>query len=141
MRKAICVLWCLLVVASIGLAAQRGAEGSAAGEALVGTWTGTWESSEGASGGFQLTLEKIKNGPITGKVAVTGEPTYEATVGSLTFDGGKMSGKYDFPPSPEVEVVLAAAFEGNAATGTWTVREKASSAEVAKGTWKVARKP
>jgi hypothetical protein len=139
-RKGICVWLCLLVVGAIGLAAQRGAEGSAGGESLAGTWTGTWDSASSGSGGFELTLEKGKDGAMTGRVSVTGEPTYKATFASLSFDGARMNAKYDFPPSPEIEVLLAATFDGNKAAGTWTAREKANGNEVTSGTWKVTRK-
>jgi hypothetical protein len=38
------------------------------------------------------------------------------------------------------EVVLAAAFDGNTAKGTWSLREKANGNEVATGGWTVTRK-
>jgi hypothetical protein len=38
-------------------------------------------------------------------------------------------------------VQLAATFDGNSATGTWSLREKGNSgAEVASGTWTVKKK-
>jgi hypothetical protein len=120
-------------------AAQRGAEGPSAGEAFVGTWTGTWDAA-GSGGGFELTLEKAKDGPVTGKVSVTGEPTYKATFTALSFDGKKMSAKYDFTPDPGGEVLLDASFDGNTAKGTWSLREKANGNEVATGGWTVTRK-
>jgi len=120
-------------------AAQRGAEEVAKPEQFVGTWSGTWDGG-GSGGGFELTLEQGKDGPITGKVSVTGEPTYKAVMKSVAFDGKKMTAKYDFPESDAIEVVLAASFEGSAATGTWSARDKASDAEVATGTWKVTKK-
>src|SRR5258708_7248573 len=133
--------WCVLFVAgaACATAAQRGAEGASKPEPLAGTWSGTWEGA-GSGGGFELTLEQGKDGPVTGKVAVTGEPTYKAACKSLSFDGKKMSAKYDFPQDDAIEVVLAASFEGNTATGTWSARDKASDAEVASGTWKVTKK-
>jgi len=133
-------IWCVLfVVGAVGFtAAQRGPEGSSEPEQFVGTWSGTWDGS--GSGGFELTLEKGKNGPITGKVAVTGELPYKAAFTSLSFDGKKMSAKYDFPPDESAEVVLAASFEGTKATGTWSLQAKGTDASVASGTWTVARK-
>ncbi len=136
-RWAWCVLF--LVGAVCSAAAQRGGEGASKPEPLVGMWSGTWEGG-GAGGGFELTLEQVKDGPVTGKVSVTGEPTYKAAFRSLSFDGKKMTAKYDFPESDAIEVVLAASFEGSAATGTWSARDKASDAEVATGTWKVTKK-
>jgi hypothetical protein len=44
-----------------------------------------------------------------------------------------MTGTYDFPPQPETEVVLVTSFDGNAATGTWSLREKTTGFEVVSG--------
>jgi hypothetical protein len=51
-----------------------------------------------------------------------------------------MTATYDFPPDDQMEVELAATFEGTSAKGTWTVRQKADKSEVATGTWTVTRK-
>src|SRR5918994_4047543 len=93
MRRRSWVWAWVLVLGTICSAAQRGGEGPPPGEQFLGTWTGTWEGS--GSGGFELALEKDKNGAVGGRVSVTGEPTYKATIKSLSFDGKKMSGKYD----------------------------------------------
>ena len=119
-------------------AAQRGTDGSSPGEPFLGTWTGTWEGA--GSGGFELTLEKGKDGAIAGRVSVTGEPTYKATFKTLSFDGKKMTATYDFPPDEGGDVTIAATFDGNAAKGTWLLREKASGNDVANGTWAVTKK-
>lgn len=134
-----CVVWLWIVILGATCsAAQRGAEGSKPGEQFVGTWTGTWDGS--GTGGFELTLEKDKDGALTGKVSVTGEPTYKATLKTLAFDGKKMTASYDFPPDPAGEVRLVTTFDGNTATGTWSLREKATGNEVATGGWTVTRK-
>jgi hypothetical protein len=138
MRIRSCVWVWLLILGTICSAAQRGAEGSSTGEQFVGVWTGTWEG--GGSGGFELTLEKDNIGAVRGKVSVTGEPTYKATFTALSFDGKKLDAKYDFPLADGIEVVLAASFDGNTATGTWSAREKSSDNEVASGSWTVTRK-
>ena len=139
MRKTL-LIWCVLFVVGAGgfTAAQRGPERSSEPEQFVGTWSGTWDGS--GSGGFELTLEKGKDGPVTGKVAVTGELPYKAAFTSLSFDGKKMTARYDFPPDDSAEVVLAASFEGNKATGTWSLQAKTTDAQVANGTWTVTRK-
>jgi hypothetical protein len=121
--------------ASIG--AQEG--GKPGPEQYAGVWTGTWDGA-GASGGFTITLEKPKDGPMTGKVSVTGEPSYEATLKTLSFDGAKMTAKYDFTPDPGAEVNLTATFDAKSAAGGWSLVEKASGNEVVSGGWKVARK-
>ena len=134
-------IWCVLfVVAAVSVAAaQRGPEAAAKPDQYVGTWPGTWEGA-GSGGGFELTLEQAKDGPLTAKVAVTGEPTYKATLKSIAFDGKKMTGRYDFPADDSAEVVLAATFDGNKATGTWSLHAKSDGTEVVSGTWTVTRK-
>lgn len=139
MRHRCCVWLCLVIFGAVCSAAQRGAEGASSGEQFVGTWTGTWDAG-GSGGGFELTVEKGKDGVVSGRVSVTGEPTYKATLKALSFDGKKMSAKYDFPPDEGGEVLLEASFDGNAAKGTWSLREKANGNEVAAGGWSVARK-
>lgn len=134
-----CLAVCVLLVSVVSIAAQRGTEASSTGEAFVGVWSGGWEGS-GSSGGFELTLEKDKDHPVTGKVSVTGEPTYKASFKELSFEGKKMTAKYDFPPSELAEVVLVATFDGNSAKGTWSLRAKADGAEAVAGTWTVTKK-
>lgn len=128
----------IVVAAAISSAAPRGVQGSSTGEQFLGVWSGTWEGA-GGSGGFELTLETAKDGTIAGKVSVTGEPAYKATFRTLSFDGAKMTAIYDFPPEPAAEVVLGATFETGSAKGTWSLRQKGDSADVASGTWSVAK--
>jgi hypothetical protein len=116
---------------------QRG-DGAAAGD-VAGVWTGTWEGGGAGSGGFELTFEKSKDGTLGGRVSVTGEPTYTATLRTLSIADKKLSATYDFPPDESLEVVLAATIEGATAKGTWSARQK-SGGELASGTWTVTRK-
>ena len=132
MRRIVQMSLWLVLLAVTCAAAQR------TDEDLLGTWSGTWEGA--GSGGFELTLEKSKDGPMTGRVSVTGEPTYKATFTTLTIDGRKMSATYDFPPDEGAEVVLAATFDDKKADGTWQVREKANGNVAFKGTWTVTKK-
>jgi hypothetical protein len=104
----------------------------------VGTWTGRWDGS-GSGGGFELTIESKEN-VLSGRVSVTGEPTYKATLKKLSFDGNTMTGAYDFTPDEQAEVILSATFDGGTAKGTWSLRAKADGAEVAAGTWNVTKK-
>ena len=133
-----CAVWLWLIIfGAICSAAQRGTRG----RHLNSFWEPGISIRDGAgTGGFELTLEKGKDNTVNGRVSVTGEPTYRATFKALSFDGKKMSATYDFPPDAGGEVVLAASFDGNTATGTWSLREKASGNEVAKGGWNVTRK-
>lgn len=132
------VLTVLTVCTVAGFSAQQGEKASAGGQ-YAGVWAGTWEGA-GASGGFELTLEMPKEGPLTGRVSVTGEPTYKATLKTLSFNGAKMTAGYDFPADASAEVVLTATFDGATAAGEWSLREKGTSNEVASGSWKVARR-
>jgi hypothetical protein len=134
-----CCVWLWLVIfGAMCAAAQRGAEGSVSGEQFLGTWTGTWEGS--GSGTLELTLEKDKSGALGGTVSVAREPTYKASLKTVSFDGKKMTARYDVPPDEEGQVILAASFDGNTASGTWSLRDKANDTEVASGTWTVTRK-
>jgi hypothetical protein len=104
----------------------------------TGVWAGTWDGS--GSGDFVLTLEKHADGELGGRVAVTGEPTYKATLKKVTFDGSQMSALYDFPPDDRAEVMLSATFTGERAKGTWVLRAKDGSSTVASGGWTVVRR-
>jgi hypothetical protein len=131
----------LVMLASVQGGAQGSTQGgggdAAAAKKYFGTWTGTWEGG-GGSGGFTITLEAGKDGKPGGKVSVTGDPTYEATLKTLTFDGANMTATYDFPPEPAILVTLGAAFEGDGAKGTWAI--KGGSADPLSGTWTVKKK-
>ena len=100
---------------------------------LVGVWSGTWDGG-GGSGGFELTLEKGKDGPDAGRVSVTGDTPYQATFRALKFDGKKMMAVYDFPPEGRIEIHLDLTFEAGSAKGTWSARAKANGSEVLAGT-------
>lgn len=133
-QRSLIGVW-LVVLAAVG-AAQGGAGG--ASDKFLGTWSGTWDGA--GTGGFEITLSKDASGALAGKVSVTGEPTYDATLKTVSLDGNKLSARYDFPPDPGGEVVLAATFEGAKAAGTWSLREKANGTEIATGGWNVTKK-
>ena len=127
-------------IAAMTLAAtQSPSDAKSSGEQYVGTWSGQWGGT-GDGGGFELTIEKGPDNALAGRVSVTGEPTYKATLKKLSFDGAKMTGAYDFTPDERAEVMLSATFEGNTAKGTWSLRSKADGTEAAAGTWNVTRK-
>jgi hypothetical protein len=130
-------LW--LFLSGVLCSASQGSQGTPAWEQFIGTWAGTWDTA-GSGGGFEVTLAKGTSGALSGGVSVTGEPTYKAAFTTVTFDGNKMTAKYDFPAAEGAEVVLAGVFDGNRATGTWSLREKASGNEAATGGWNVTRK-
>jgi hypothetical protein len=105
----------------------------------IGTWTGTWDGA-GGSGGFELVLEKPKDGALGGNVSVTGEPAYKATLKTLTIEGNKLNATYDFPITEGVEVAITCTFDGKTCKGTWVVREKATGNAAVDGTWTVEKK-
>jgi hypothetical protein len=128
----------LTLLCALAAMGTSGAETSS-GQPYLGTWVGSWEGGTG-SGGLELTLERSQD-TLAGKVSVTGEPTYEVALASLSFEGAKLTARYEYPPDPTIEVLLTATFDASAAAGTWVARAKESGADVASGTWKVTRKP
>jgi hypothetical protein len=137
MRRRIFISVAVLLIGAVCTGAAQRGEG--ANVDVSGVWTGTWEGGDSGSGGFELTLEQGKDGALGGSVSVTGEPTYKATLKTLSVEGKKLSATYDFPPDDALEVVLAATIEGKTAKGTWSARQK-GGAELANGTWTVSRK-
>ena len=129
----------VLVMLAVAAGAARTVAQSASGEQYAGTWLGTWDGS--GEGRFDLTLEKGKEGGITGKVAVTTDAgNYTAALRSIAFDGNKMTALYDFPLDTTAEIALTATFEDRSATGTWTLRQTSQGVAVAGGGWTVSRK-
>jgi hypothetical protein len=137
MRKSWVVYILLLVLGAVG-SAQRGTEGASNGEQFVGTWTGSW-SSANSSGGLELTLEKGKDGIVEGRISVTGDPTYKAVFKALSFDGNKMTARYDAPPDESAEIAVTATFEGSKANGTWTAQARGTDNAPLTGTWTVTK--
>ena len=127
-RIAVCLP--LLMLTAVWLGAQEPSS-------YVGIWTGSWDGA--GTGGFELTLEKGNDSALTGRVSVTGEPTYKATLKTVSFDGAKMTATYDFPPDESLEILLVATFEGNKAKGTWSARGKNGGNELISGTWTVTK--
>jgi hypothetical protein len=128
----------VVLVLGVGLSPAQQEGKPPAGEPFIGVWSGSWDGA-GSGGGFELTLEREKDKALSGRVSVTGEPTYKATLTSVTFEGAKMTGKYDFPEDPAAEVVLIATFEEKSVGGTWSLREKSTGNEVSNGSWTAKR--
>jgi hypothetical protein len=137
MRNRLTSLLLLLVTCWIGSAATGRAQGS--GDQYAGMWTGTYDGS--GAGQFEMTLGKGAEGAITGKVNVNGDgANYSADLKSVVFDGPKMTAKYDFPPDPSAEIVMTTTFDGGKAKGTWSLRPKGQTDEIAGGTLDVTKK-
>jgi hypothetical protein len=137
-RKSLTLWLCVLIVGAT-VATVAAVQQTADAADRTGIWSGTWEGA-GATGGFELTLEKPKDGPLAGRLSVTGEPTYKVTFRTVAIDGNKLTATYDFPAAEGAEVVLAGTFEGNVCKGTWVLREKASGNAAVDGTWSVTKK-
>jgi hypothetical protein len=136
LRNSLTVWLCVLMLGGLLSAARQTADQA---PDRTGTWTGTWEGA-GGTGGFELTLEKPKDGALGGRVSVTGEPAYQATLKTVAIEGNKLNAVYDFPITEGVEVTITCTFEGSACKGTWVVREKATGNTAVDGTWSVAKK-
>jgi hypothetical protein len=122
----------LVVVCGTALATGIEARQSSNGEQYTGMWTGTYDGS--GTGQFEMTLDKAKDGAMTGKVNVTTDGgNYSADLKSVSFDGAKMTAKYDFPLDPSAEIVMLATFDGATAKGTWSLHAKGQSDEIAAG--------
>jgi hypothetical protein len=134
MTRRFCLSLSLLIFATVGLSLQ-----AAQAADPVGTWTGTWEGA-GGNGGIEIVLEKGKDGALTGRVSVTGELTYKATLKTVTVDGQKLSWTYDFPPDESIEVQMAATIDGQSIKGNWSARPKAGGDEIASGTLTAEKK-
>jgi hypothetical protein len=130
----------LAVVLTLGLAIGTSvAAGQSSGEKYLGSWTGTWDGA--GSGDFELTLDKAKDAPLAGRVAVTTDGgNYNATLTAIAFDGPKMTARYDFPLDPSAEVLLTVTFGDKAAKGTWAMRPKGQEGDIASGSFAVSKK-
>ena len=137
MRRAFII--CIAIAIMFAFVEAR-AQQSGAAKDFLGTWMGKWEANgSGASGGFELTLEKGEGDKFGGRLSITGEPTFQVTLNTVAFDGAKMTATYDFPPDPNIRITLEAKFDGNAATGTWAAREGGTQSDGATGTWTVKK--
>jgi len=127
-----------IVACFVAFAAAYGHARQAAGDEFSGQWTGTWEGA--GEGKFELVLQKGKDG-MTGKVAVTTDGgNYEADLKGAAVAGKDLKATYDFPLDPSAEVAMSASFDGGKAKGTWSLRPKGGGAEVAGGTFALAKK-
>ena len=129
----------LLAACWIGSAASIDARQASHGEQYAGMWSGTYDGS--GTGQFELTLDKGTDGAMTGKVAATTDGgNYTADLKSVSFEGTKMTAKYDFPLDPSAEVVMTATFDDGTAKGTWSLRAKGQPDEIASGGFAVTKK-
>jgi hypothetical protein len=124
-----------LLLSSIGVDAGQ----TTGAEQYVGSWSGTYDGS--GTGQFEMTLDKGKDGGMTGRVGVmTDAGNYTADLRTVSFEGSKMTATYDYPLDPSAEVIMTATFDGRSAKGTWVLRAKGQNDEVASGGLAVTKK-
>ena len=127
----------LALLATLGLGSYSIA--AVEGEQFVAAWAGSWEG--GGTGKFDMKFERGADGSVKGSVAVgTDGGDYTATFDTLSFQGGKMTGRYAYPLDTQGEIVIEGNFEAAAATGTWTLVQKGTNQPFFNGTWKVSKK-
>jgi hypothetical protein len=131
----------LVLLGALGIALPTHGEArqTSSADAYIGMWSGTYDGS--GTGQFEMTLDKGADGAMTGKVNVTTDGgNYSADLKSVSFDGAKMTAKYDFPLDPSAEIVMTATFDGQAAKGTWSLHAKGQTDEIAAGGLTVTKK-
>jgi hypothetical protein len=135
-RTALMLGFVMGVAAAVAPMAARQAAGP---EQYVGMWAGTYDGA--ATGTMEMILDKTKDGALSGKVNVVSDGgNYSADFKSIVFDGSKVTAAYDFPLDPSAEVVMTASFDGTAAKGTWSLRPKGQTDEIAGGGIAISKK-
>ena len=139
MRNRLTTLMLGLVMGVAAAVAPMAARQAAGPEQYVGMWAGTYDGA--ATGTLEMILDQGKDGGVTGKVNVVSEAGNDsADFKSIVFDGSKVTAAYDFPLDPSAEVVMTASFDGAAAKGTWSLRAKGQSDEIAGGGIAISKK-
>jgi hypothetical protein len=133
MRKSWMVCLLVVVLSAVGYAQTK--------DTHLGTWVGTWAGGDGGgSGELEITIENGKGGALGGQVKATGgESGHTAVFKSLSFDGNKMTGKYEYPLGDGGLIVLEGTFDKASASGTWVLTQP-GQAEGPHGTWTVTKK-
>jgi hypothetical protein len=139
MRSRLTAVMLAIVACAAFATAPMAARQTATPDQYVGMWAGTYDGA--ATGTVEMILDKGKDGALTGKVNVVSDGgNYSADFKSVTVDGSKVTAAYDFPLDPSAEVVMTANFDGGSAKGTWSLRPKGQTDEVAGGGIAVTKK-
>ena len=139
MRRSSWAVYAAALMLLAGVVASVPSAMSAGDDPYVGTWTGSWEG--GGTGRFDMTIERDASGVLTGGVSVgTDQGDYVAKFKELSFDGGKMKAKYDFPLDAQAEVAIAGTFAAADAQGQWQLQPQGQDQAFAGGTWTVKKK-
>lgn len=132
----------LLVGVCAGVLAPASRAGD--GDQYLGTWPGSWTGADGASGHFQLELERGGDGKLTGSIAVTqdggGGSDYTSKLKKAAFEGDRFTAAYE-PPDGQSEIQMKGIFGSKGGDGEWSLgaKDQPSSPAVASGAWKIAR--
>ena len=139
MRNRLTALMLGLVACVAVAGAPLAARQAANPDQYAGMWAGTYDGA--ATGTLEMILDKGKDGALTGKVNVVSDGgNYSADFKSVTVEGSKITAAYDFPLDPSAEVVMTASFDGATAKGTWSLRPKGQTDEVAGGGIAITKK-
>jgi hypothetical protein len=133
MRKSWVVCLLIVVLSAFGYAQEK--------DSHLGTWAGTWAGADGgASGELQIIIENGKGSALGGQIKATGgDSGHTATFKSLSFEGNKMTGKYDYPLGDGGLIVLEGTFDKASGKGTWVLTPPGQT-EGPHGTWTLAKK-
>jgi opacity protein-like surface antigen len=117
------------------------AQAQQAADSYAGAWAGTWTAADGGSGDVEITFEKGKDGAPAGKVKTSGGGVeHSANFKSLSIDGKKLTGKYEYPLEGGGEITMDGTLDTSTAKGTWELHQASGTAAVAQGTWTVTKK-
>ena len=106
----------------------------------AGTWSGTW--SGGSAGKFEITIRREAARRFSASIIASPDrgDEYTVPVRSIESSGSKLSLKFT-DPEGEVEATLQGVIEGSSFKGEYTIRARATGAEVEKGAFTASRKP
>ncbi|MCI0387411.1 MAG: hypothetical protein MOB07_01400 [Acidobacteria bacterium] len=135
MRKTIIVT---LIVLIFGVGYMSYAQSRSRNNA-AGTWSGSWTGA--SKGKFEMTIKKDAAGKLSGTLTASPDQGqgYTAQFQSVEVKASKLTMKFE-DPGGEVGVTLQAVIQGSSIKGDYSIRSKANSEEVEKGTFTATRK-
>jgi hypothetical protein len=139
MKRRWLTLAMVAVLGTAGLAGYSNAADPVDSRQFVGTWDGSWEGG-GGGGKFNIKYERNSDGTLKGGVDVsTDGGDYKASFVDLSFTGGKMTARYEYPLDAQGEIILDGSFDAAKASGTWKLVQKGGTDAFISGTWTVKK--
>jgi hypothetical protein len=139
MKRRWLTLAMVAVLGTAGLVGYSNAADPVDSRRFVGTWDGSWEGG-GGGGKFNIKYERTSDGTLQGSVDVgTDGGDYKANFVALSFTGGKMTARYEYPLDTQGEIVLDGDFDAAKASGTWKLVQKGGTDPFVSGTWTVKK--